>query len=66
MHAGYEIRFGNSSLAHLTAFELDRSFIDASYDDATAMALLRAITMTARQMIEAGTGEHRPKRMMRG
>jgi diguanylate cyclase (GGDEF)-like protein len=53
---------GYSSLAHLRAFELDRikidrSFIDASDDDATAMAVVRAITTMARDMGIATTGE---------
>ena len=53
---------GYSSLAHLRAFELDRikidrSFVNASRDDANAMAVMRAITMMAREMGIATTGE---------
>ena len=53
---------GYSSLAHLRAFELDRikidrSFIGTSGDDGNAMAVVRAITMMARDMGIATTGE---------
>ncbi len=53
---------GYSSLAHLRTFELDRikidrSFIGASRDDVSAMAVVRAITTMAREMAIATTGE---------
>lgn len=53
---------GYSSLVHLREFELDRikidrSFISASHTDSNAAAVVRAITMMAKEMAISTTGE---------
>ncbi|MEF2550772.1 EAL domain-containing protein [Aurantimonas sp. A2-1-M11] len=53
---------GYSSLAHLREFDLDRikidrSFIDSAPGDASSMAVLRAVTMMARDLSIATTAE---------
>jgi len=53
---------GYSSLAHLREFDLDRikidrSFIDSAPDDASSLAVLRAVTMMARDLSIATTAE---------
>ena len=53
---------GYSSLAHLREFDLDRikidrSFIDSAPDDISSLAVLRAVTMMAKDLSIATTGE---------
>ncbi|MCC4296763.1 MAG: EAL domain-containing protein [Aurantimonas coralicida] len=53
---------GYSSLAHLREFDLDRikidrSFIDSAPDDVSSLAVLRAVTMMAKDLSIATTGE---------